>query len=258
MKFLALHRRIIRRLRRWRQRCIAPFVVREFNRIYYDGPNGASLFHTTSWLGVETLKCPLDLWIYQEIIWRTKPELIVEAGVHKGGSALYLASICNLLGRGEVVGCDITLDKVHPKVHAHPRIELIEGSSTDPAIVEKIAEKSRGRRTMVILDSDHTYSHVRNELKMYAPLVTPGCYLICEDTNINGHPVYKDFGPGPYEAVKEFLRSAEGWSVDHNCERLLVSFNPNGYLYREPLPDRQVLTPTAQGTSKTPAHVIRV
>ena len=85
---------------------------------------------------------------------------------------------------------------------------------------------------MVILDSDHSEQHVSEELRLYAPLVTPGCYLICEDTNINGHPVFRDFGAGPFEAAGKFLAENKGWRVDSHCERLLVTFNPSGYLLR--------------------------
>ena len=207
-------------------------VTRAFNELYYNGPNGVPLFQTVSWLGVTTLKCPLDLWIYQEIVTKTRPDVIIEAGVHYGGATLFLASICDLLGAGEVLGCDITLASVESKVRSHPRIKLFEGSSTDPQIHGRIAAQCAGRRTMVILDSDHSEDHVREELRLYAPLVTRGGYLICEDTNVNGHPVLPDFGPGPFEAVSRFLSENDGWKVDVNCERLLVTFNPSGYLLR--------------------------
>lgn len=85
---------------------------------------------------------------------------------------------------------------------------------------------------MVILDSDHSKKHVLNELEIYSSLVTPGCYLVIEDTNINGHPVFKDFGPGPMEAAAEFLEKNSHWKIDSNCERLLLTFNPNGYLVK--------------------------
>lgn len=91
-----------------------------------------------------------------------------------------------------------------------------------------------GERVMVILDSDHSLTHVAGELEAFAPLVTPGCYLIVEDTNINGHPVYPEFGPGPMEAVLEFLPHHPEFVVDARCERLLMTFNPNGFLLRQP------------------------
>ncbi len=177
--------------------------------------------------------CPLDIWIYQEILFRPKPDIIIETGVHCGGSTLYLASICDLLGTGRVLAClPVILRYVDPKVAAHPRAKLFEGSSVDPEIVRSISDISKNKRTMVILDCDHSEPHVYQELKMYSPLVRVGCYLICEDTNVNGHPVFKTHGPGPYEAVKRFLYNNDSWQVDHDCERLLLTFNPNGYLLR--------------------------
>jgi cephalosporin hydroxylase len=210
----------------------APDVVTEFNRLYYHGPHGRPLFETTTWLGVPILKCPLDLWIYQEILAATRPEVIVETGVLCGGSALYLASLCDLLGQGRVIACDITLKNLLPQVRRHPRIELLEGSSVDPHIVARIEQQCRGQRTMVVLDSNHAFAHVLAELRAYGPLVTPGCYLICEDTNVNGHPSFPEHGPGPYEAVQAYLREAKGWTIDRHCERLLVTFNPSGYLLK--------------------------
>jgi cephalosporin hydroxylase len=85
---------------------------------------------------------------------------------------------------------------------------------------------------MVILDSDHSQSHVEKELKLFAPLVTLNSYLIVEDTNINGHPAYPSFGPGPYEAVETFLRTNDNFEVDSSREKFLMTFNPKGYLKR--------------------------
>lgn len=141
-----------------------------------------------------------------------------------------------MLAIGEVLACDITLRHVHPRVRVHPRVTLMEGSSTAPTVHAELARRCSGRRTMVILDSDHSEAHVAAELRLYGPLVSPGCYLICEDTNINGHPVYPEFGPGPYEAVRRFLAESEGWRVDPGCEKQLVTFNPSGYLLREGKP----------------------
>jgi cephalosporin hydroxylase/GT2 family glycosyltransferase len=207
-------------------------VIRRFHELYYWGPDGVPPQQRVSFLGVEAVKCPLDLWIYQEILCRTRPEVVVECGVHRGGTTLYLACLCDLLSLGRVLACDLSLRLVHERVRAHPRVELFEGSSTDPAVHAAIAGRCRGKRTMVILDSDHAKDHVLRELRLYGPLVSPGCYLVCEDTNINGHPVYPEFGPGPHEAVREFLAESHGWRVDAECEKLLVTFNPSGYLLR--------------------------
>lgn len=209
-------------------------LIRDFNYLYYHGNEGRTLYSTTSWLGVPTLKCPTDTWIYQEILHRTRPEVIFETGVHAGGSALYLATICDAMGIGEIHAVDISLKLVHDSVKKHPRIHLYEASSIDLAVLEKFKQIAAGKKTMVILDSDHSESHVSQELAKYAPLVSKGCYLICEDTNINGHPAFPDFGPGPFEAVDKFLMTPLGnqFEVDKTCERLLMTFNPNGYLLR--------------------------
>ncbi|HEX4478293.1 MAG TPA: CmcI family methyltransferase [Polyangiaceae bacterium] len=224
----SLKKRVSATVRRAQQK----YVVEKFNFIYYHGTGGAIPFTTTSWLGVDALKCPADMWIYQEILYKTRPDVVVECGVRFGGSTLYLAHLFDLMGGGQVIGCDITLENVHEKVRAHPRITLLEGSSIDEAMVADVTRRCEGKRTMVILDSDHSEKHVSNELRAYSPLVTQGCYLIVEDTNVNGHPAEPKHGPGPYEAVQKFLPTTRDFVVDRDCERLLVTFNPSGYLLR--------------------------
>lgn len=208
-------------------------VIEQFNYLYYHGTLGQAPHSSMTWFGVRILKCPQDLFVYQEILTRTKPDVILECGVRFGGSSLYLAHLCDLMGHGQVLGVDITLANVHEKTRAHPRVQLFEGGSTDPKIVAEVRARCAGQRVMVILDSDHSETHVTNELRAYADLVTAGCYLIVEDTNVNGHPAFPDHGPGPFEAVQKFLRTSDGFRVDSSCERLLVTFNPSGYLLRE-------------------------
>jgi cephalosporin hydroxylase len=203
-----------------------PDVVEAFHRLYYD----TEVWKDTHWLGVPIQKCPLDLWIYQEILWELRPDLVVETGTFQGGSALFLASMCDLLGRGRVVTID-----VHPREGrpAHERIAYLTGSSTDPDVVERVrAMAAPTDRVLVILDSDHSQAHVLAELRAYAPLVSPGSYLIVEDTNVNGHPVLPAFGPGPMEAVREFLAGAADFVADPTREKLLMGFNPGGWLRR--------------------------
>lgn len=200
-------------------------VVANFHRLYYDSE---STWHRTYWMGVLVQKCPLDLWMYQEILHETRPELIIETGSFEGGSALYLASILDILGSGEVLSIDID-DRPRPD---HPRVTFRLGSSIDPNVIEWAAGIADGRRTMVILDSDHSERHVAAELDAYASLVTPDCYLIVEDTNIDGHPVYPTFGPGPAEALRAWLPLHREFQVDRHRERLLLTFNPGGYLKR--------------------------
>jgi cephalosporin hydroxylase len=184
--------------------------------------------HAT-WLGAQALKNPLDLWIYQEIVFQTRPGLIVETGTYRGGSALYLASLCDLLGDGEVVSIDV--EPLRDDYPTHPRITYLGGrSSTDPDVVESVRERADGRATLVILDSDHSQSHVEAELAAYAPLVPVGCYVIVEDSNIGR--IRKDLMPGPLEAIDTFLASTDEFEIDREREKFLITFNPSGYLRR--------------------------
>ena len=186
--------------------------------------------HRLWFLGVLLQKCPLDLWIYQELIYRTRPDLIIETGTFHGGSALYLASICELTGVGRVLTIDI---KEPPHKLVHKRLGFVPGSSVDPIIVDHVQDQIRpGEKVMVILDSDHSKAHVLKELELYSPFVTYGNYLIVEDTNINGHPVRSSYGPGPMEALEEWFRKQHKFAIDKRCEKFGITCNPNGYLRR--------------------------
>jgi cephalosporin hydroxylase len=139
-------------------------LVDEANRRYYE----SRVWLDTYWLGVPTQKCPQDLWVYQEILVETRPDVIVETGTAAGGSALYLASICDLLDRGEVITIDVLA--ATDGLPRHPRISYFGGrSSVDPRLVADVRERVAGRHAMVILDSDHSREHVLAELHAYAP-----------------------------------------------------------------------------------------
>ena len=182
-----------------------------------------------TWLGAQALKNPLDLWVYQEIMAETRPELVVETGTYRGGSAFFLASICDLLGAGEVLSLDI--EPVRDDYPKHARITYFGGrSSTDPEVVAEVRARAEGKRTLVILDSDHSRSHVEAELAEYAPLVPVGCYLIVEDSNIG--QIRKDLLPGPLEAIDVFLAGTDAFEIDRSREKFLITFNPSGYLRR--------------------------
>ncbi len=201
-------------------------VVDSFHRLYYE----SNAFTRTSWLGVSALKCPLDLWIYQEIIHDLKPDLIIECGTASGGSALFLASICDLVGNGRVITIDIEDKPGRPQ---HPRITYLHGSSISPAILEQVKSAvAEEDRALVLLDSDHRKDHVLAELRAYSSFVTSGSYLIVEDTNIGGHPVAPEAGPGPMEAVDAFLAENSAFVIDEGKEKFFLTFNPRGYLKR--------------------------
>jgi cephalosporin hydroxylase len=181
------------------------------------------------WLGAQALKNPLDLWVYQEIVYETRPDLIVETGTYRGGSALYLASLCDLIGSGEVVSIDV--EQARPDYPPHDRITYLAGrSSTDPDVVADVRERAAGKRVLVILDSLHTQQHVEAELAVYAPLVPIGGYVIVEDSNIGR--IRRDLMPGPFQAIERFLAASNEFEVDAEREKFLITFNPSGYLRR--------------------------
>jgi cephalosporin hydroxylase len=203
-------------------------TVDRFHELYYDSPDRT--WRNTWWMGFRTYKCPLDLWIYQEILCELRPDLVIECGTAEGGTALYIAHILDLIGNGELITVDVVRAPHRP---SHPRVHYLHGSSTDPTIVQYVEDAARARGTViVILDSDHTREHVAEELRLYHRLVTSGSYLIVEDTNINGHPVCCDHGPGPGEAVQEFLTGRDDFFADASKEKFFLSFNPGGYLRR--------------------------
>lgn len=206
-------------------------VTQAFHREYFDARQFNLTWRNTYWLGHAILKCPLDLWLYQEILHRLRPAVIVETGTAFGGSALYLASMCDLIGTGRVITIDIDDRPGRP---VHPRIQYVTASSTSPETLSLVTREIAGQGpVLVILDSDHRMEHVRAELELYHPLVTPGSYLIVEDTNLNGHPVEPKHGPGPMEAMESFLPGHPEFAHDTEMDKFLLSFNPKGFLRRQ-------------------------
>jgi len=201
-------------------------LVEEFSLLYFD----SYVVGNTYWLGTPVLKSPLDLWIYQEIITEVRPQTIIECGTAHGGSAHFMATICDLNGIGKVISIDFVESPDRP---SHPRLKYLLGSSTSPIVLNEV-EMLVGEDgpTMVILDSDHSTEHVLAELQNYSRFVTEGSYLIVEDTNRNGHPAFPDSGPGPMEAVEQFLAESSEFVSDRAREKHLMTFNPKGYLQR--------------------------
>ncbi len=206
-------------------------IADQFHRAFYASKFTHNLTH---WEGVPILKNPLDVWIYQEILHDLKPTLIVETGTAYGGSALFFARMLDRHGMGRVISIDIEPADTLP-MH-HPRILFLQGnSSTAPETLMTVSAIAKGHeRVMVVLDSDHSKAHVLAELEAYAGFVTPGQFLVVEDTNINGRPVEQDWmgGPGPGDALDVWLPNHPEFVADQMAERFLMTFYPGGWLRR--------------------------
>jgi cephalosporin hydroxylase len=207
-------------------------IVDEFHRLWYEAPRS---WRRNTWLGYRIKQLPLDMWLYQELIYHEKPAFVLQTGVRYGGSLLYFAHILDLMGADPevvVIGVDI---EITPEARSlnHARIRLIEGSSTDAETIKKIEDIIPAPVGFVSLDSDHSCGHVLRELETYGRFVGVGGHLVVEDTNINGHPVYPGFGPGPFEAVSEFLKNNSDFVRDDDLwGRNLFSFHQYGWLLR--------------------------
>lgn len=199
--------------------------------------------HRFTWMGRRVFQLPQDLIALQQILWEVKPRLVVETGLGLGGGALFYASVLELIGQpGEVASIDVrVLDEVRADLSSGPlarRIRLIEGSSTSDAVLEEVRQlASRGGPVMVVLDSHHTREHVLGELERYAPLVTPGSFLVVLDTAIAGLPPESlrgaPFGPGndPASAVTEFLRTTSRFVAERRLDQALaITSAPGGFL----------------------------
>lgn len=200
------------------------------------------VMYEPTWLGIPIIQFPNDVLMMQELIWKLRPDVIIETGVAHGGGAIFYASMLELLGRGRVIGVDVEIRK-HNRlaIEGHPlskRIELVEGSSTDPKIVEQVKKSiPNGDNVLVTLDSNHSYQHVLDELRVYSELVAPGGYLVVMDTAqemLSATPAGKNewIDDNPLAAVREFLLKNKEWEVDNYYTRTHITCNPSGFLRR--------------------------
>jgi cephalosporin hydroxylase len=198
-----------------------------------------------SWMGVPIIQLPADVMTTQEVIFATKPDIIIETGVARGGSVIFMASLLELIGKGKVIGIDVDI-RPHNRetIEAHPmakRISLIQGSSIDAETLDRVrAEIPAQSSVMVVLDSDHSSDHVLAELRSYGPLVTEGQYLVVADTLVgllDEKHVLKDRsklwykGDEPLTAVQNYLGETDRFEVDPVINgKLILSSSPGGYL----------------------------
>lgn len=215
----------------------------EFGKLFIEETAKYKYSYNFTWLGRPIIQFPQDIITIQEIIWRVKPDLVIETGIAHGGSLIFYASMLELLGsNGEVLGIDIDIRKHNRKeIENHSmfkRITMIEGSSIDKDIAKQVRDFAKEKKNvLVVLDSNHTHEHVLKELKLYSSLVTKNSYLIVFDTIIEDMP--ENFFPNrpwskgnnPKTAVWEFLKINDRFKVDKAIEnKLLITVSPDGYL----------------------------
>jgi cephalosporin hydroxylase len=183
-----------------------------------------------SWLGWKSPKAPTDLFVYQELIHRLRPDWIIDTGPGPGGRSLFLASMCDIVDHGSVLCVDPKGATGRPE---HRRITYVDGVAHDPVSAERVvALTGEHPNAMVILGTRGSRQRVLAEFELYAPLVPVDSYVIVEDTIVNGHPVWPGFGAGPMEAVKGIVNQRANFASDHDLEKYGLTFNPSGYLKR--------------------------
>jgi cephalosporin hydroxylase len=198
-------------------------TIDAFHRVFYASRHTHGM---TFYEGVPILKSPLDLWVYQEILWDIRPTLLIETGTAYGGSALYFARQFDRIGAGKVISIDL---EPAARLPQHDRISYVSGySSTLPSVLRAVAQVAETHpRVMVVLDSDHSKRHVMAEMDAYAGFVTKGQFMVVEDTNINGRPVPIDWrgGPGPGPACDEWCPDHPEFEQALLAQRYLMSFH---------------------------------
>jgi cephalosporin hydroxylase len=199
-----------------------------------------------TWLGIPIIQTPEDIVMMQELIWKVRPDVIVECGVAHGGAVVLYASILDLLGKGHVIGVDVEIRKYNRlALQSHPlsrRFTLIEGSSLEQNTLDEVKQHIRpDDKVLVTLDSNHTAAHVAKELGLYAPLVSPDSYIVVFDGVMQvltdapaGSPAWdKD---NPWQAVQGFLDGNDEFVIDPYYNRLKVTHCPGGFLKRVKTP----------------------
>jgi cephalosporin hydroxylase len=198
------------------------------------------LTHDVPWTGIPIIQFPEDILMMQELIWKVRPDVIVECGIAHGGSLVFYSSLFELIDRGRVIGIDVDIRKhnriaieKHPMSH---RIEMIEGSSTSEEVIHALKKMIKKEdKVIVILDSNHSKDHVAKELQLYKDLVTPGSYLVVMDGAQafawdipNGKEEWKE--DNPLIAIEEFVDKTPQFTIDPHYNRLRVTSNPKGFL----------------------------
>jgi cephalosporin hydroxylase len=177
--------------------------------------------------GVPTWKNVFDLWVIQEIIHETQPEMVIEIGCKFGGTTLWLSDVMKTVASGSVISVDLK----QPRIDFPENVQFIEGDSVGSGTVAQVQDRCRGDRTMLLADANHAAEHVFKELVLYGPMVALGCYFIVEDgiVDVMEWPQYQ---PGPLVAVQRFLGENSSFVADERREKFILTYAPGGFLKR--------------------------
>lgn len=187
------------------------------------------VFENVHYRGVLTWKNVLDLWVYQEIIWETGVECVVEIGVRHGGTTLWLSdTLQKFRGDDTLV---VAIDLEAPSLGLPANVRFLCGDSIADETVAQVRELCAGRKTMVMADGNHAAEHVLQELRLYGALVSDGCYFIAEDGIVDVME-WAQFTPGPLVAARRFVAETDEFVIDHSREKFLLTYAPDGFLKR--------------------------
>ncbi|MCA3265489.1 MAG: hypothetical protein ING19_05410 [Azospirillum sp.] len=223
--------------RRTNMERVADMTVREYLRYHYYYVHQAYKYGIPemqqSWRGHHIIKSPADCWVYQELLFETKPDIVLELGLMFGGASVFFADVLRLMGHGEVLGIDITLKNIRHDPAKAGNITYLEGDSGSDAILAEVERRCRGKKVFVIADSDHEKEHVLKEIRLYSRFVNVGSYYVVEDSlnDLMGfHPVPNE---GPLAAAKQFMTETDAFVADLRLpEKYLTTLSPHGFLKR--------------------------
>lgn len=192
------------------------------------------VFDQMTWMGVKIWKNPLDAWIYQEILFEVKPDIVVEIGSRFGGSTQFFANLLDIMGHGQVISIDPHRDDFELD---HERVVVLTGRSDEAGILREVAARCRDRSVFVIQDGDHSYRQVLADLNNYSPWVSVGSYFVVEDGIVDLFHEGDGLGfaadaNGPLAATETFLSKNRNFVADPQRERYLLTYNPQGFLKR--------------------------
>jgi cephalosporin hydroxylase len=187
------------------------------------------VFERVAYRGVPTWKNVLDLWIYQEIIWESGVEVVIEIGACHGGTTLWLSDLLrNFRGESSTI---ISIDLERPQLRLPANVHFICGNSVAPETFAEARSVCAGRKTLVLADGDHAADHVLQEIRLYASLISEGSYFIAEDGIVDVMD-WKQYTPGPLVAAQRFLAETDEFVLDRSREKFLLTYAPGGFLKR--------------------------